>query len=29
MQIENYHMKKAIENAMFIRNFVLIKVQDY
>jgi HEPN domain-containing protein len=26
MQIENYHMKKAIENAMFIRDFVLKKV---
>jgi len=28
MQIENYHMKKAIENAMFIRDFVLKKVMN-
>jgi len=26
MQIENYHMKKAIENAKMIREFVLSKV---
>ena len=26
MQIENYHMKKAIENAKIIRDFVLKKV---
>ena len=26
MQIENYHMKKAIENAKMIREFVLSKL---
>jgi HEPN domain-containing protein len=26
MQIENYHMKKAIENAKIIREFILEKV---
>ena len=26
MQIENYHMKKAIENANLIRNFILSKI---
>lgn len=28
MQIENYHMKKAIENANLIRNFILTKMSN-
>jgi len=28
MQIENYHMKKAIENADLIRNFILTKISN-